>query len=79
VSPGELLSILRDVRTQLAEQHAVPAYVVAPNKTIEDMARIRPTTRRAMLTVHGMGEQRFQRYGAAFLDAIRAWNTTANG
>ena len=73
--PGELLSILKDVRQQLAEEHAVPAYVVAPNKTLEDMATIRPTTRRAMLTVHAMGPQRYQRYGSAFLEAIRAWSS----
>jgi ATP-dependent DNA helicase RecQ len=61
------------VRTQLASEQAVPAYVVASNKTLDDMARLRPLTRKAMLGVHGMGEKRFQRYGAAFLTAIRDW------
>ncbi len=77
--PGELLALLRDVRSQLAEQHAVPAYVIAPNRTLDEMAAVRPLTRRAMLTVHGMGEQRFARYGAPFLDALRAWSQSAPG
>jgi ATP-dependent DNA helicase RecQ len=71
--PGDLLAMLRDVRRQLAEQRNVPAYVVAPNKTLEDMARLRPQTRRAMLEVHGMGEMRFTLYGRQFMDAIKAW------
>ena len=71
--PGELLALLRDVRRQQATQQNVPAYVVAPNRTLEDMARLRPTTRRIMLSVHGMGPQRMKRYGGPFLEAIRTW------
>ncbi|MCA9488306.1 MAG: RecQ family ATP-dependent DNA helicase, partial [Myxococcales bacterium] len=71
--PGDLLAHLRDVRRQLAEKRNVPAYVVASNRTLEDIARIRPTTRKAMLTVHGMGEVRVHQYGQTFIDAIRTW------
>ena len=31
------------------------------------------TTKRAMLAVHGMGKERYRRYGRALLDAVRAW------
>ncbi|TNE90040.1 MAG: ATP-dependent DNA helicase RecQ [Deltaproteobacteria bacterium] len=72
--PGGLLAMLRDVRRQAAERDDVPSYVVAPNKTLEDMARLRPTTKRGMLAVHGMGTTRYQRYGSQFLNAIRTWN-----
>ena len=72
--PSDLLATLRDVRAQLSRSRDVPAYVVAPNKTLEDMARIRPTTKGAMLTVHGMGPTRFHLYGEAFLAAVRAYN-----
>lgn len=71
--PGDLLASLRDIRRQLAEAKNVPAYVVAPNRTLEEMARLQPTTRQAMLDVHGMGKDRFRQYGAPFLDAIRLW------
>ncbi len=72
--PGDLLASLRDLRMQLARQRDVPAYVVASNRTLEEMARLRPTTRRAMLEIHGMGPTRFHLYGRAFLDAIRAYD-----
>jgi superfamily II DNA helicase RecQ len=68
--PGDLLARLRDLRKQLADKRSVPAYVIAPNKTLEEMARLRPTTRGAMLEVHGMGESRWNLYGQAFLDII---------
>ena len=72
---ARLLAMLRDVRRQLADARNVPAYVVAPNRTLEDMARVQPTTRKAMLEVHGMGPTRWQMYGQSFLDAIQLWQT----
>lgn len=70
---SELLSMLKDLRRQLADGDDVPAYRVAPNTTLEDMARLRPVTKRAMLSVHGMGEKRFHQYGKQFMEAIRGW------
>ena len=58
--PGDLFALLRDVRRQLADQRNLPAYVVAPDKTLKDMARIRPLTKGAMMQVHGMGPTRWK-------------------
>ncbi len=69
----DLLAALKDVRTRLARADDVPAYVVAPNRTLELMARDRPASKQAMLGIHGMGKERFRRYGQAFLDAVRTW------
>ncbi|MEM6928047.1 MAG: RecQ family ATP-dependent DNA helicase, partial [Myxococcota bacterium] len=71
---SDLVAMLRDLRRQLADEKNVPAYVVAPNETIEDMARLQPRTKNAMLAVHGMGPKRFSTYGRAFLEAIREWS-----
>jgi ATP-dependent DNA helicase RecQ len=71
--PGDLMVLLREIRRQLADKYSVPAYVIAPNRTLEDMARIRPVTKRAMLAVHGMGDTRFRRYGGAFLEVVRSY------
>ena len=74
---SDLLVYLREIRRKVATEEDVPAYVVAPNRTLEDMAALRPTTRKGMLEVHGMGQRRFQRYGRPFLDAIRSWTASA--
>ncbi len=71
---GHLMAVLREIRKQIADQNNVPAYVVASNRCLDDMAKLRPTTRRALLAVHGMGPQRVKKYGQPFIDAMRAYN-----
>jgi ATP-dependent DNA helicase RecQ len=72
--PGDLYAMLRDVRRQLADAADVPAYVVAPDKTLQEMARIRPTSKGSMLTVHGMGPTRWELYGTHFVAAIQSYD-----
>ena len=73
--PGatDLLLHLRDVRSRLAKAADVPAYVVAPDKTLLAIASSRPVSRTAMLAVHGMGPERFRKFGQPLLDAVRSW------
>ena len=70
----ELLTALKVVRKQLADKDDVPLYVVAPNKTLEDIAARRPTTRGAMMTISGMGSRRWSRYGRVLMETVRTWN-----
>jgi ATP-dependent DNA helicase RecQ len=69
----DLLGRLKMVRTGLARDEGVPAYVIAPNKTLVSMAELRPTSEGALSDVHGMGPSRVARYGPAFIDAVRGW------
>ena len=69
----DLLHVLKDVRGKLAKAADVPPYVVAPNRTLEDMASKRPMTRSAMLEVHGMGPERYRKYGGELLATVRGW------
>ena len=68
-----LLQKLRTLRTKLAKLHDVPPYVVAPNKTLEDMAVKCPTSTNAMETIQGMGPGRIRKYGRPFIEVIRGW------
>lgn len=70
---GDLLAYLKEVRRQLARADDVPPYVVAPDRSLEDMAAQRPASKDAMLRIHGMGPRRFQKYGAVLLEAVRTW------
>ena len=69
--PGDLYAQLRDVRRQLADAADVPPYVVAPDKTLREMARLRPTSKESMLAVHGMGPARWERYGPHFVAVLQ--------
>ena len=72
---ADLVSYLREIRRKMAEEAEVPAYVVASNRTLEDMARHRPEDEASMLALHGMGPTRFERYGQGFLEALSAWES----
>ncbi len=72
---SDLLGQLKQVRGRLARAADVPAYVVAPNRTLEEIASLRPTTKGGMMTVHGMGKERYRRYGSALLKAVREWTS----
>ncbi|MSQ04064.1 MAG: ATP-dependent DNA helicase RecQ [Myxococcales bacterium] len=73
--PGaaDLLAHLRDLRTRVARASDVPAYVVASDRTLESIAASRPVTRGSMLAIHGMGPERFRKYGEPLLQAVRSW------
>lgn len=75
----DLLSRLREVRLSLARKHDVPAYVIASNATLDEIARLRPTTRRALKAVHGIGDAKLDRYGSELLAVVRDYNMGASG
>ena len=68
-----LLTALKALRTQLAKEENVPAYVVFSNATLEDMARIHPKTPAQLRTVSGIGAIKAQRYGEAFLQLLNSY------
>ena len=65
-----LWDALRRCRTELADEAGVPPYLVFHDSTLKELVRIRPKTLHAMLSVHGVGEAKLERYGNAFLDVI---------
>jgi ATP-dependent DNA helicase RecQ len=65
-----LFEHLRKVRLQLAAERKVPAYVVLGDATLRELARVRPSALSQLRLVRGIGEQRLQDFGQAFLNAI---------
>ncbi len=72
LTPAEqqLFEVLRGLRRDLAGQLGVPPYIVFGDVTLEAMARQRPDTELAMLQVKGVGQKKFDSFGARFLAAI---------
>ena len=73
LSPDEqsLLAKLKSLRMEFSREIGKPAFVVFSDATLMDMVAKVPTNRDEMLDVSGVGETKFDRYGEAFLDAIR--------
>ncbi len=67
----ELFEALRALRFELAQEQGVPPYVVFGDKTLKEMAAVRPQTKKEMLAVGGVGTVKFDRYGEAFLALLR--------
>lgn len=61
---------LRSVRLELAKAENVAAYMVFPDRTLTDMAILKPVDLMAMRMVQGVGEHKLARYGQTFADAI---------
>jgi ATP-dependent DNA helicase RecQ len=65
-----LFQALRARRQALASAARVPAYVIAHDRTLRDLARLRPRTADALGDVYGLGASKIARSGKAFLEVI---------
>ncbi len=65
-----LFEQLRLLRKQMADALNVPPYVIFSDKTISEMAQKRPVSETQMLDVSGVGEEKYRRYGEAFVNEI---------
>ena len=61
---------LRTLRSKLAAERNVPAYVIFADKSLLDMAGKMPTSLGAMLDVHGVGQAKLDKFGEMFLAAL---------
>ena len=66
-----LFEALRALRTALAKEQELPPYVIFPDRTLTAMAATRPANTNELLDIPGVGAAKCERYGAAFLKAIR--------
>ncbi|HHE76419.1 MAG TPA: exodeoxyribonuclease VII large subunit, partial [Candidatus Parcubacteria bacterium] len=66
----ELLRKLKEWRMIKARQENVPAFRVFVDKTLEGIAALRPKNKDELLTIKGMGERKFERYGREILEMI---------
>ncbi|MBO9475971.1 DNA helicase RecQ [Shimia sp. R11_0] len=65
-----LMSALKAKRRALAESAKVPAYVIFPDRTLAEMAEVRPSNLDDMARVSGVGAKKLANYGDAFLEVI---------
>lgn len=64
---------LRSVRTELAAEKSVPPYIICSDKTLKDMCAKLPRDKEQLADVYGMGEQKIQNYGEAFVTAVNSF------
>ena len=69
----DLFAFLKKVRSDLARQVGVPAFIIFSDVTLRDMCQRLPQNRETFLQVKGVGNQKAQKYGHVFLSAIADW------
>ncbi|WP_157831140.1 DNA helicase RecQ [Bacillus sp. BA3] len=65
-----LFEELRQLRKELASTENVPPFIIFSDASLKDMAVKLPRTEEEFLEVKGVGVQKFERFGAAFLQVI---------
>nr|WP_315174077.1 DNA helicase RecQ [uncultured Flavobacterium sp.] len=70
-----LMSMLRDLRKKEAKKLGVPPFVVFQDPSLEDMALKYPISQEELINIHGVGEGKAKKYGAAFVALISRYVT----
>ncbi len=68
-----LFEALRKLRSTLARERGVPAYVVFGDAALRDMARRRPSTLDRFLDVKGVGRTKCNQYGRIMIEHITSY------
>lgn len=68
---SSLFETLRALRRKLADQQAIPPYIVVSDKVLNNICQIKPTTLESFGAINGIGEYKKERYGNDFINAIK--------
>ena len=71
---GELFEALRTLRKRLADQEALPAYIVLSEKVLHLLSASSPTTIEEFGNISGIGEYKKKKYGKEFVELIRKYS-----
>jgi len=79
VADKPLFEALRALRKSLAEENSVPPFVIFHDRTLLEMVSEQPENLSEMALISGVGEQKLQRFGEAFLAAIQTYRADVSG
>jgi ATP-dependent DNA helicase RecQ len=72
-----LFDRLRQLRRRIADERAVPAYVIFSDATLRAMAAAKPRTKEDFSKISGVGAQKLAEFADPFLQEINAHSSTA--
>ena len=67
---SDLFDALRALRSEIAAERGVPPYVIFHDRTLREMARLKPTTVFDLHEIYGIGDKKAADYGPRFLARI---------
>ena len=67
---NSLFEILRKLRSEIAKEEEVPAYVIFNDATLRQMEAERPMSDEEFLNIEGVGKAKLEKYGDVFIKAV---------
>ena len=69
----DIFDLLRTRRKEIAVREGVPPYVIFHDSTLREMSSRLPRDQEEMLSISGVGENKWKKYGKQFLEVIRGY------
>jgi ATP-dependent DNA helicase RecQ len=67
---NSLFETLRKLRSEIAKEDQVPAYIIFSDSALRQMETERPMSEQELITIDGVGKAKLEKYGEAFIKAI---------
>ena len=71
VADDELFEKLRSLRLEMAQEQNLPPYIIFSDQTLKEMAEKQPQTTLDFLEIKGVGQNKLEKYGEAFLGLLK--------
>ena len=68
-----LFEMLRSLRRDISDKEKVPPYIIFSDSTLREMCKVCPTDEKSFLSIKGVGEYKFEKYGDQFMDLINKY------
>lgn len=72
----ELFAELKQLRSSIAQEENMPAYIIFNDKSLKGMASELPVTENQFLAISGVGMSKMEKYGEEFMSVIRKYKAT---
>jgi ATP-dependent DNA helicase RecQ len=69
----DLVNLLKTERKRLADQAKLPPYAIFSDRSLQEMAYYFPHSQTSFLQIHGVGQNKAQKYAEIFLSLIQAY------
>lgn len=69
----DIFDLLRARRKEIATREGIPPYVIFHDSTLREMSSRLPRNQEEMLSISGVGENKWRKYGEQFLEIIHSY------
>jgi ATP-dependent DNA helicase RecQ len=73
-SDEKLFLHLKNLRKSLADQGHIPPYIIFHDRSLKEMARVKPRNNESFRAIAGVGDHKLEKYGPEFIAAIKAFS-----